>query len=1597
MSCNRRFSKRAKKTQRVKSAARLRFEVLEDRRLLAVDFSFLGDINAADYGASSAPQGFTQVGAVAFFTAETIQQGRELWKTDGTAAGTVLVKDVSAGSASGAAFGSNMLNVAGTLFFAAREGVHGYELWKSDGTEAGTTLVKDIRPGHLDASPKEFINVGGVLYFTANDGTHGTELWKSDGTSAGTVLVSDIRDGAAGSDPQWMQSARGNVFFSADDGSAGRELWVSDGTVTGTTMPLDIQTGAVGSIPTNLTEFGGEIFFTANDGTVGGELWKSDGTSAGTTLVADVRPGVGGSYGRHLRNLNGTLIFSAFDGTHGWEFWKSDGTTAGTQLVVDSMPGGLGRSMGEAVVVGNQIFAISYDSGGRELWKTDGTAAGTTMVADVSNGTYNTGPTLSAQLTNVGGTLYFSTNDGTSGYELWTSDGTALGTLEVADIYSGVGGSSPAFFADFGGTVLMRAKDSTHGHELWKSDGTVAGTTMVKDIRVDTLTSYPAHFAAVGDTLYFRANDATHGHELWKSDGTPAGTNLVIDLSAGSSNGAPKVMTEANGNLYFHDSGRLWKSDGTTAGTAQVVFTGGGFSNGAYQYDMFNFGGTLLFRGQGAGTGIELMSSDGTAAGTGVLADIRPGSGTSYPTQLTQVGGVVYFRANDGTNGYELWRTDGTTAGTMLVADVNPGAPASNPTNLTNVDGTLYFAADDGTNGIELWKTDGTAAGTVLVSDVHPGSSGSFASNLVNVSGTVYFRAYHASYGHELWKSDGTSAGTTVLDLNPGTASGFATSLTNVDGTLFFYNNDGVHGNELWTSDGTVAGSMMLADIMPGGASSQPGNFTNFGGELYFTAYDNEFGSSLWRSDGTAQGTERLSTSTNGSPQVRSTNGIIIAGNNMFIQGGSNLYGYELYLVTQSDPNDQIAEATTLASGPTSAAIDSLGGSGDVDLYRIDAIAGQAFDFDLDRPIGGLDAALRIFDSAGNQLAVSDNDAGPSPEFSSDEPFLHFVAPQNGTYYIGVSAASNVAYNAVDGRGDVSSTTLGEYQLILTNDWPAPVFNDESASTNADMPLVLPVIPAQYADEFAVLSATNGQHGTVTITGNGTLTYTPDLGFVGTDSFEYEVAAFDAEMMGDSSSTGDRFGYSIDISGDYAIVGAYLDDPDGVTNAGSALIYQRTGLTSWTEVAHLTGDLGAAGLQTSFGWSVAIDGDTAVVGAQYDRENGFRAGAAYVFGRNQGGSNQWGRVAKLAGSDTVLRDLFGRSVDISGDTIVVGASTADPAGSASGAAYVFNRDEGGVSAWGQVKKLIGSTTTTGDRFGQSVSIDNSTIAVGAFRHDGAGNDSGSVYLFKRNRFGVDNWGELIQINAADASANDQFGYSVSLDGSNLAIGAPLDDEAGMNQLGSVYVMSQNQGGVNQFGQVAKLFSDDGTAGDRLGGSVSLDGNRLAVGAVQSDFGGLQSGNAYLFEDSGTGWSQSRLLVNDEVTTADQYGVAVAIDGNMAAVGSWLDNRPDNNSGAAYAFDLQSDTATVTVTVIAQTSELPRTNRTSDRSSITSSSQEEPMDLSGVAKIRSASLTAIEAEAVDRTLEAFVDLEDDEHQELMLDDVALRTLTTKLGR
>jgi ELWxxDGT repeat protein len=839
-------------------------------------------------------------GPVFYYVANDGIHGNEIWRTDGTPAGTFLLKDICPGAHS-----SNPRTLTGSnglLFFVADDPQGRPMLWKSDGTPGGTSVVKGDLNGRADLG--DFLNVrmtdaGGKLLFIVESSDGVLELWVTDGTQAGTLPVGDAARGFY-SVLRFLAAGNGRVLFAAENGS-GLEPWVTDGTNAGTHPVTDLNPGAGSSIlfynagPSGkdavAAPWGGFVF-VADDGAHGPEIWKTDGTAGGTSLLKDITPGSSGSSPFGLTAVNGKVVFAATDPVHGTELWATDGTPAGTLLLQDVWPGGSSSDPREVTTVGSQAFFRASDgTHGAELWATDGTAAGTRLVKDLAPGSADSLPLSSTQylFTSLGGHLLFYAP--AAGATFWTSDGTGAGTQPLTASsgswpYVDVVSSSTDSFGVAAGRLFFRG---AFYPSIWVTDGSTAGSYKVLDVPLETSafpvsdgTLEPEAIADLGGALLFQATDTTVNYELWRSDGTAAGTSQVKDLTGDAFSSRPGHFHVVNGRLVFSTFGQLGLSDGTEAGTRIVP------GSSVLSFATKPLGSELFFFSQPAGGPQGLWKTDGTEAGTVPVAAHDPLIPGGYPVPS---GGRLFYSLYDGTSS-NLWVSDGTGPGT---SDIGPGL---NPRNLTDAGGTLFFSAfQPALFHFTLWKSNGTAAGTVQVKSVSV-IDGSFA---VLPGGIFLFVGDDGTQGWELWRSDGTDAGTVLVkDIRPGLANSWINGLTVAGNRAFFTADDGVHGLELWVSDGTAAGTRLVRDIVPGAGSSLPYGLTADGSTLVFTAYDPAYGVEAWRSDGTALGTRRLADVAPGSLSA-SPLGYTLSGTNLFFVADDNTTGFELWAVPQSN------------------------------------------------------------------------------------------------------------------------------------------------------------------------------------------------------------------------------------------------------------------------------------------------------------------------------------------------------------------------------------------------------------------------------------------------------------------------------------------------------------------------------------------------------------------------------------------------------------------------------------------------------------------------------------------------------------------------
>ena len=774
--------------------------------------------------------------------------------------------------------------VGDIAYFVGTDAAHGRELWRTDGTQAGTKLVADIEPGRIGSNPNELTVVGSKVFFSAEAGSD-RELWVTDGTAGGTKLVKNINFGGW-SAPSELAPLGDSVLFSADDDIHGQELWVSDGTEAGTRMVKDLEAGRFGSgRPMELTPFQGKVFFTASqiEGAFSVRLlWSTDGTEAGTVVVSSIDPTERGDPGSLV--VSGGKLFFAGSSTVGTrELWVSDGTEAGT-VPVYAFETGRSAIYATAPFGSGVLFAPSHGGNGHELWFSDGTQAGTFRLADISTSAAPSSYPSKAVV--VGGTAYFAADDGVHGRELWATDGTPAGTRLVLDANPGTAGSNPSALIALGDTLSYAADDGIHGNEPWLSDGTQAGTKLITDVNpAGNGVTGSASFGAVARLngwLLFGADDGD-GTQLWRSDGTTAGTNRVATIDTDTATGdaiagddpfAPKIPTAVlDGFVYFPaDDGvhgtELWKSDGTAGGTSLVAdLTEGG--EGSRIETMTQVGDRVFVTVGGGYDQFEkpipakLFVTQGTQESTVSLAEGDFG-------RVVTVGGVVFAQTNDGN----IVRTDGTPAGTSVIDDAHQSEYGLDRGFLGVGDRLFYekvvmVATETGfSEEYSIWTADeaGNVAEFVAAQDYG-------AAQYKWEWGVPYSASNAAPDGFLLWGSmgDSNSGYNTIWKLD---FTGAFTQFTELDATVRFdsYNSVVVDGTvyfvaknvdtlELRASDGTPKGTRIVAAIATQTDESSPFVFgmRPFGQGIAFARRVSlAEGPSLWISDGTTAGTREL-------------------------------------------------------------------------------------------------------------------------------------------------------------------------------------------------------------------------------------------------------------------------------------------------------------------------------------------------------------------------------------------------------------------------------------------------------------------------------------------------------------------------------------------------------------------------------------------------------------------------------------------------------------------------------------------------------------------------------------------------------------------
>jgi ELWxxDGT repeat protein len=828
-------------------------------------------------------------GDTVYLSGHDLAKGEELWKSNGTEAGTSFFLDLCPGYESSAP--SQFTAVGKTVFFAAdySNSENGAEpkmnLWKTDGTSAGTRKLREFNDSDGRASNlRNFFAWGKHLFFTAESHS-GASLFKSDGTSSGTVGLKTLLHVpyTANTSVSAMQPAGGRLYFTVAfqaDATSGA-LWKTDGSPAGTS-PLRKD---LFYAPASLTTLGETLYFTAIERKTGKrKLWKTDGSKAGTIKVVNMNLGDGEK--PQLIRMGKQIFFTKTLPGNDHGLWKTDGTAANTKLVKKGFFGSLATYQPPGRKRALYLAGRDVDHG-TELWKSDGTAQGTHLLKDLTPGTGNSHPT---GMTVVGGRMYFRAgHDSDGGNVLWTSLGTPDTTRELKTF------KDPLFFYPSSGkTLYFAADDGISGREFWKTDGTPAGTVLLKDLRGTKNSYYPSGSMTIGSNLYFNATNETQNPVLHVTDGTSAGTKALpfIQTYARPSHfcrvGEHFYFAKAEKNLDSDSDVELWRSDGSPEGTALVKNIRAGGSSNPRNFvpvgNLLYFTTTIDSPGQTT-THSAFCRSDGTAEGTIQLTELGAIEGYEFRRDhlknYVNVGSVLYFIAEFFSYS-QLWRSDGTAAGTLMLMQ------SSGMSGLSVVGDAAFFLSSEPGQQF-LYKSDGTVAGTVKIAGPYRYLESGGLKTLPGRSNIGYFLRRGENESVDLCRTDGTTEGTYQVHSVTGASNFVYLNSIVVVGDSLLYGVERINRRELWSSDGSTEGTKLVRE---GGydisADSTAGNSS------YFLVLG-----SIWKTDGTPQGTGPVWISLPGTIDYH--NDFRVAGDKLYFHLMTKDYGRELFSVPLAD------------------------------------------------------------------------------------------------------------------------------------------------------------------------------------------------------------------------------------------------------------------------------------------------------------------------------------------------------------------------------------------------------------------------------------------------------------------------------------------------------------------------------------------------------------------------------------------------------------------------------------------------------------------------------------------------------------------------
>lgn len=688
---------------------------------------------------------WAQVGGYTIFAANTAETGTELFRATPTTQAE-LVRDIWPGVASSSPRLGLVAN--GTLYFTADDGESGVELWRTDGTPAGTRRFADFNPGIVPSFPEILAADSHTLLTSAMAGPLGFQarelVWFDLQTGAARQLTDYTTQPIIREPKAAAALGDGRFVFTATGAPAGHELFVTDGTVANTKLVLDINPGPIASAPLQLTPLGGEVYFLAQRKDYQ-ELWRTDGTPAGTAFVQRIwNERHFEEFGRGELVTNGqVLVYCAFGRKAGFELVQFDGTTI-TGLT-DINPPTQCAPMVELMMDGNEIYftmAKPTPFASAEVWKATTTPFTERLLADLKVN----GPSFPQDFTEAGGRVYFTADDGNVGRELWSTDGTTAGTLRAGDLAVGPETSDPQNLVSTGSTLMFSARSLSDGRELFQAVNGVASLhTDVNPIKA-TVNSSPLELAQVaGRGLYFTANGGPQGREPFAYSDAQ-GLVALGDLNPDGGSAAHSFTGHWNGaqtQVFFSaldpaHGAELWVHD--DQGARRVVDGWAGPASSSPQ-ELTSFGGALYFTARTANGSRELFQTDGTASGTlqvvasnpnvdGDVRALRAGQRALYFTRVDDQGARHLYAVNE-----------------QGLIQIGAGLTGNNkqPNGLATLEGALVFQVVDLLTNIPALYVYGEATGSLTQWPLPIATHSASVDSETAVHGGRYYFALHGS------------------------------------------------------------------------------------------------------------------------------------------------------------------------------------------------------------------------------------------------------------------------------------------------------------------------------------------------------------------------------------------------------------------------------------------------------------------------------------------------------------------------------------------------------------------------------------------------------------------------------------------------------------------------------------------------------------------------------------------------------------------------------------------------------------------------------------------------------------------------------------